>query len=54
VSDPERAARRLVMRIESPGNALLGLGDTIGMDGPIITLIDFHLSPSQKEMAPIF
>jgi len=39
--DPERAARRLVMRIESPGNALLGLSDTIGMDGPTITLIDF-------------
>jgi HAD superfamily hydrolase (TIGR01509 family) len=41
VHDPERAARRLVMRIESPGNALLGLSDTIGMDGPTITLIDF-------------
>ena len=41
VHDPERAARRLVMWIESPGNALLGLSDTIGMDGPMITLIDF-------------
>ena len=41
VRDPERAARRLVMRIESPGNVLLGLSDTIGMDGPTITLIDF-------------
>ena len=41
VHDPERAARRLVMWIESPGNALLGLSDTIGLDGPIITLIDF-------------
>ena len=39
--DPEQAARRLVMQIESPGNTLLGLSDTIGMDGPTITLIDF-------------
>lgn len=41
VSDPERAARRLVMWVESPGNALMGLTDTIGLDGPIIRLIDF-------------
>src|SRR5574341_635729 len=39
--DPERLARRFVMWIESPGNALLGLTDTIGLDGPIIRLIDF-------------
>ncbi len=41
VRDPERAARRLVMWGESPGNALLGWTDTIGLDGPIIRLIDF-------------
>ncbi len=41
VHDPERAARRLVMWSESPGNALLGWTDTIGLDGPVIRLIDF-------------
>jgi HAD superfamily hydrolase (TIGR01549 family) len=39
--NPERVARRFVMWSESPGNALLGLTDTIGLDGPIIRLIDF-------------
>ena len=41
VHDPERAARRLVMWSGSPANALLGLSDTIGLDRPTITLIDF-------------
>lgn len=41
VKNPERAARRLVMWSESPGNALLGWTDTIGLDGPVIRLIDF-------------
>ena len=41
VRDPDRTARRLVMGVESPGNALLGLSDTIGLDRPTITLIDF-------------
>ncbi len=41
VRSPDRAARRLVMWSESPGNALLGWTDTIGLDGPIIRLIDF-------------
>ncbi len=40
VRDPASASRRLVMWTESPGNALLGLTDTIGLDGPIIRLID--------------
>jgi N-acetyl-D-muramate 6-phosphate phosphatase len=40
LSNPEPAARQLVMWSESPGNALLGLSDTIGLDGPIIRLID--------------
>ncbi len=39
--DPERAARRLVMWSESPGNAMLGWTDTIGLDRPIVSLIDF-------------
>jgi len=49
VRDPERAARRLVMWSESPGNALMGLGDTIGLDGPMITLIDFIYRHRKKK-----
>ena len=49
VRDPERAARRLVMWSESPGNALLGLSDTIGLDRPIITLIDFIYRHRKKK-----
>jgi len=39
--DPDHAARRLVMWIEAPGNALLGLTDTIGFDDEIAALIDW-------------
>ncbi|SRR5581483_9763196 len=41
VSDPARAARRLVMWMESPGNALLGITDTIGLDDEIIAFINW-------------
>ncbi len=41
VHDPERFVRRLVMWMESPGNALLGLADTIGLDDEMIALIDW-------------
>ena len=47
--DPERAARQLVMWSEAPGNALLGLSDTIGLDGPIIRLIDFIYRHRKKK-----
>jgi len=40
--DPERAARRFVMWAEAPGNALLGLADTIGLDDEIVALIDWY------------
>jgi len=36
-----RAARRIVMWSEAPGNALLGLSDRLGLDGPIVVLIDW-------------
>jgi phosphoglycolate phosphatase-like HAD superfamily hydrolase len=36
--DPERAARRFVMWMESPGNALIGLPDIIGMDDELLKL----------------
>jgi phosphoglycolate phosphatase-like HAD superfamily hydrolase len=38
VRDPERIARRLVMWIESPGNALLGFPDIIGLDDELLSL----------------
>jgi N-acetyl-D-muramate 6-phosphate phosphatase len=39
--DPMRAARRFVMWIEAPGNALLGLADTLGIDNEMIAIIDW-------------
>jgi HAD superfamily hydrolase (TIGR01509 family) len=41
VRNPERTARRLVMWSESPGNALLGLTDTVGLDDEVIALINW-------------
>jgi len=39
--NPHRAARRFVMWIESPGNALLGLADTLGLDDEMAALINW-------------
>ena len=39
--DPERAARRFVMWAEAPGNALLGLADTVGLDDEMVAVIDW-------------
>jgi HAD superfamily hydrolase (TIGR01549 family) len=39
--DPAHTARRLVMWIESPGNALLGFADRIGIDDEMVALIDW-------------
>lgn len=36
--NPERAARRFVMWIESPGNILIGLPDIIGLDDELLGL----------------
>jgi HAD superfamily hydrolase (TIGR01509 family) len=50
--DPDHAARRFVMWVEAPGNALLGLTDTIGMDDEIVALIDWisrHRKLSSKK-----
>lgn len=38
--DPVQAARRLVMWVESPGNALLGFADRIGIDDEMVAFID--------------
>jgi len=50
--DPDRAARRFVMWIEAPGNALLGLTDTIGLDDEMVAFIDWlsrHRKMSDKK-----
>lgn len=39
--DPGRAARRLVMWIESPGNALMGLPDRFGLDDELAAVINW-------------
>ncbi len=40
-SDPAHTARRLVMWVESPGNALLGFADTIGIDDEMVAFINW-------------
>src|SRR5690606_35276500 len=50
--DPHHSARRLVMWMESPGNALLTLADTLHLDAQMIALINFfsqHRHHSAKE-----
>jgi phosphoglycolate phosphatase-like HAD superfamily hydrolase len=39
--DPQRAARRLVMGAEGPGNFLLGIPDTLGLDDEIAALMEW-------------
>ena len=39
--DPAHTARRLVMWVESPGNALLGFADRIGIDDEMVAAIDW-------------
>jgi HAD superfamily hydrolase (TIGR01549 family) len=51
--DPKHAARRFVMWMEAPGNALLGLTDTIGLDDEIVAFIDW-LSRRQKKSSKTF
>jgi phosphoglycolate phosphatase-like HAD superfamily hydrolase len=40
-SDPDQAARRLVMWVEAPGNALLGFADKLGVDDEMGAVIDW-------------
>ncbi len=51
--DPNRTARRLVMWVESPGNALLGLADKIGIDDEMGAFIDWF-SRAQPNMTKKF
>ncbi|MCB9109847.1 MAG: HAD family hydrolase [Anaerolineales bacterium] len=50
--DPDHAARRFIMWIESPGNALLGFADTIGIDDEMVAVINWlyrhRKQPSKK------
>ncbi|MBI5935726.1 MAG: HAD family hydrolase [Chloroflexi bacterium] len=46
--DPARAARRLVMWIESPGNALMGLPDHIGLDDELAALVNWMYRHRKK------
>lgn len=39
--DPNRAARRFVMWIEAPGNALLGLADTLHLDDETVAVVNW-------------
>jgi HAD superfamily hydrolase (TIGR01549 family) len=39
--DPIRTARRFIMWIESPGNALLGLADTLGIDDGMVVILNW-------------
>ena len=41
VHDPVHTARRMVMWVESPGNALLGFADRIGIDDEMVAVIDW-------------
>lgn len=50
--DPVHTARRIVMWVESPGNALLGFADRIGIDDEMVAIIDWlnrhRTSPLKK------
>ena len=60
--NPERAARRFVMWVEAPGNALIGLPDIVGLDDELLGLWEwlnrhrprpmkhFMMVPGIKEM----
>ncbi|GAB4421610.1 MAG: phosphoglycolate phosphatase [Anaerolineales bacterium] len=51
--DPKHTARRFVMWVEAPGNALLGMTDTIGLDDEMIAVINW-LHRHKKERAKHF
>ncbi len=50
--NPDHIARRLIMWVEAPGNALLGLADTLGIDDEMIAVINWlstHRRQSSKK-----
>ena len=54
--DPAYAARRFIMWMEAPGNALLGLADTLGIDDEMIAVIHWltrrRYSPAKFLLVP--
>jgi N-acetyl-D-muramate 6-phosphate phosphatase len=48
--DPVHAARRFIMWIEAPGNALLGLADSFGIDDEMIAVI--HWLSRRRRYSP--
>ncbi|WKZ36591.1 MAG: HAD family hydrolase [Anaerolineales bacterium] len=51
--DPDHFSRRFVMWIEAPGNALLGLADTLHIDDEMVAVINW-LNRHQKRSAKEF
>ena len=51
--DPMHTARRIVMWIEAPGNALLGFADRIGIDDEMVAVINW-LSLHRKKQSKKF
>lgn len=50
--DPDHRARRFVMWIEAPGNAILSLADTLGLDDEMVSVIEWlsrHSKRSSRE-----
>ncbi|MFN8384322.1 MAG: HAD family hydrolase [Anaerolineales bacterium] len=50
--DPDHSARRFVMWMEAPGNALLGLADTLNLDDEMVAVINWlslHRKHSSKQ-----
>ncbi|NJN79811.1 MAG: hypothetical protein HC797_04690 [Anaerolineales bacterium] len=52
--DPDHTARRFVMWIEAPGNALLGLADTLHLDAPMIALLNILSRLTQAYAQRVF
>lgn len=50
---PNHAARRFIMWIEAPGNALLGFADTLGLDDEMVAVINW-LSRHRKHFSKKF
>lgn len=51
--DPDHSARRFVMWIEAPGNAILSLADTLGLDDEMVSVIEW-LSRRRKRSSREF
>jgi HAD superfamily hydrolase (TIGR01549 family) len=51
--DPSHNARRIVMWVEAPGNALLGLADQLGIDDEMIAVINW-ISRNRKQSTKKF